>query len=107
MSKQQTGKPIYKPAIIGFGLIVATVLIAMLTPVGSRIGWWNYNFAIIILQWSAYVGIFASILCLAGLIAARPGGKRRGFIYYCTHAAFFAVMERSQTNIGTYLGYYH
>ncbi len=74
-------KPLYKPAIIGLGLILLSLIIAMSGPLGSRIGWWNYDFAVIILKWSAYLGIAASVLCLSGLVMARPGGKRRGFIY--------------------------
>lgn len=81
MPTQLTRKPIYKPAIIGFVLIIVTILVAMLMPVGSRIGWWDYNFSVIILKWAAYVGLFSSVLCLSGLFAAQPGGKRRGFIY--------------------------
>lgn len=71
----------YKPAVIGFALIVASIFVAILAALGSRIGWWNYNFAVIILKWAAYTGVFASLLCLSGLVMARPAGKRRGFIY--------------------------
>ncbi len=78
---QTTKKPVYKPAIIGFGLIILSILAAMSGPLGSRIGWWNYDFAVSIIKWSAYAGIFASVLCLSGLVAARPGGKRRGFVF--------------------------
>lgn len=81
MHSQIIKKPVYKPAIIGFGLIILSILAAMSGPLGSRIGWWNYEFAVIILKWSAYGGIFASVLCLSGLVAARPGGKRRGFVF--------------------------
>lgn len=81
MHSQITKKPVYKPAIIGFGLTILSILTAMSGPLGSRIGWWNYEFAVIILKWSAYGGIIASVLCLFGLAAARPGGKRRGFVF--------------------------
>jgi len=74
-------KPVYKPAIFGFWLIVATILAAMTAPLGSRIGWWDYEFAAFILKWAAYIGIFASVLCLSGLVVARPGGRRRGIFY--------------------------
>jgi len=81
MHSQVTKKPVYKPAVIGFGLIILSILVAMSGPLGSRIGWWSYDFAIDILKWSAYGGIVAAVLCLSGLVAARPGGKRRGFVF--------------------------
>jgi len=81
MKNQNTIKPVYKPAAIGFGLILLSILAAMSGPLGSRVGWWDFEVAVHIAKWAAYVGIFASVLCLSGLIAARPGGKRRGFIY--------------------------
>ncbi len=92
MHSQITKKPVYKPAIIGFGLIILSILAAMSGPLGSRIGWWDFNFAVDIAKWSAYVGIFASVLCLSGLVAARPGGKRRGFVYSLLGLAIIAPM---------------
>ncbi len=81
MQNQTNKKPLYKPAAIGFALIILAILIAISGALGSRIGWWNYNIAVVILKWAAYGGIAASVLCLSGLVAARPGGKRRGFLY--------------------------
>ncbi len=81
MHKQTTQKPLYKPAIIGLVLIILSMLAVMAGPIGSRIGWWDYTLAITIVKWSAYAAIFASVICLSGLVAARPGGKRRGFVY--------------------------
>lgn len=80
MHSQGTKKPVYKPAIIGFGLVILSILAILSGPLGSRMGWWKYGFAVDIAIWSAYVGIFAAVLCLSGLVVARPGGKRRGFI---------------------------
>jgi len=73
--------PLYKPAVIGLGFILLSILVAMAGPLGSRIGWWNFDAAVIILQWAAYGGLAAAVLCLSGLVMARPGGKRRGFVY--------------------------
>ncbi len=92
MHSQITKKPVYKPAIIGFGLIILSILAAMSGPLGSRIGWWDFNLAVDIAKWSAYVGIFASALCLSGLVAARPGGKHRGFVYSLLGLAIIAPM---------------
>jgi len=80
MHSQNTKKPVYKPAVIGFGLIILAILTAISGALGDRIGWWDFGVAVAIFKWSAYAGIFASILCLSGLVAARPGGKRRGFV---------------------------
>jgi len=74
-------KPVYKPAVIGFGLIILSLLAAMSGPLGSRFGWWGFEFAVNIAKWSAYMGIIASVLCLSGFVGAWPGGKRRGFIF--------------------------
>jgi len=81
MDSQTAQKPVYKPAVIGFALIILAIFVAMSGPLGSRFGWWGFEVAVNIAKWAAYTGIFASILCLSGLIAARPGGKRRGFIF--------------------------
>lgn len=81
MINQVSKKPLYMPAAIGFGLIILAILLAMAGPIGSRIGWWNYDTAIIFLKWAAYGGIASGVLCLSGLVMARPGGKRRGFVF--------------------------
>jgi len=81
MDRQATKKPVYKPAVIGFVLIILAILTAMSGPLGNRLDWWGFEAAVNIAKWAAYAGLFASILSLSGLIAARPGGKRRGFIY--------------------------
>ena len=81
MQTQIVKKPLYKPAVIGFGFILLAILLAMAGPIGSRIGWWDFDGAVVILKWAAYGGIAAAILCLSGLFMAYPGSKRRGFIY--------------------------
>ncbi len=81
MKNQISKKPLYKPAAIGFGFIILSILAAMAGPLGSRIGWWNFTTAVIILKWAAYGGMAAAVLCLSGLLMARPGGKRRGFVF--------------------------
>lgn len=81
MYSQSSNKPLYKPSAVGFGLILLAIFIAMSGPLGSRIGWWDFDSAVTILKWAAYGGIAAGILCLSGLFMAYPGSKRRGFIY--------------------------
>ena len=81
MNTQTIKKPLYKPAVIGFGLIIFSILMAMSGPMGTRLNLWGFEVAVNIAKWAAYIGMAASVLCLAGLIAARPGGKRRGFLF--------------------------
>ena len=71
----------YKPGLVGFVLVVLSVLAAMSGPLGSRQGWWDYTGAVRVIQWAAYAGALSSLLCLSGLILARPGGRRRGFVF--------------------------
>lgn len=79
IKKQSEKSKIYKPALIGFITIILSVLVAVVAALGSRIGWWDYNFAVIILKWAAYSGITGSGLCLLGLVKTSPGKKQRGF----------------------------
>ncbi|GMR16474.1 MAG: DUF1499 domain-containing protein [Gammaproteobacteria bacterium] len=81
MQNQIVKQPLYKPAMIGFSLIILAILTAMTGPIGSRLGWWDFDAAVLILKWSAYTALAASVLCLSGLWIARPGTRRRGFIY--------------------------
>lgn len=81
MQNQVSKKPLYKPAAIGFAFILLSILVAMAGPLGSRIGWWNFDVAVLMLKWAAYGGLAAAVLCLSGLLMARPGGKRRGFVF--------------------------
>ncbi len=73
-------RPFYKPAVVGFVLAIATVVIAVMAPMGSRWGWWNYDFASQILRWIAYGGTLAVVICLMGTLKARPRSGRRGFL---------------------------
>ena len=81
MLSEKTKKPLYKPSVIGFSFIILAILTAMAGPIGSRIGWWDFDGAVLIIKWAAYGGIAAAILCLSGLFMAYPGSKRRGFTY--------------------------
>ena len=81
MSLRSAKKPLYKPAVAGFILIVLAVIITIAGPLGSRTGVWDFDAAVIIITWAAYVALGALVLCLPGLWFARPGGKKRGLIY--------------------------
>lgn len=79
MNNESQKKPVSILAISGFSLVIIAIIIAMSGPVGSRMGWWNFEMAVFIAKWAAYIAIFGAFLCLPGIIIARPGGKRRGF----------------------------
>ncbi|MFV1997267.1 MAG: DUF1499 domain-containing protein [Acidiferrobacterales bacterium] len=81
MQNKTSKKSLYKPAVIGFGLILISLIVAMTGPLGSRIGWWDFTFAVTLVTWSVYLGLFAALLCSLGLIVARPGSRRRGFVF--------------------------
>ncbi len=87
-----TKKRLYLPAIIGFVLIVLSILAAMSGPIGSRIGWWDFDYAVAIAKWSAYVAMFGALLCFSGLIFARPGSNHRGFIISLLGIILFVPM---------------
>lgn len=67
-------------ALTGFGLAVLTALAVALAGLGSRWGWWHFRTGFTILQWGGYGGLLAAAVSLVGIVAARPGGARRGFI---------------------------
>ncbi len=81
MATQDTNKkPLYKPGVIGLTLVLLAILAAISGPVGVRMHWWGFTTAVNIMKWAAWFGLGASLLCLSGLVAARPGGPRRGFL---------------------------
>ncbi len=73
-------RPLYKPTVVGFGLAITTVAIAVMAPIGSRVGWWNYDFASQILRWTVYGGTLAAVVCLVGTLKTLPRSGRRGFL---------------------------
>jgi len=92
MSNKVTKKPLYKPALAGFGLVVLSLLAVMSGPLGSRLGWWNFDSAVNIAKWAVYIGVIACLLCFSGLMAARPGGNRRGFFFSLLGLIIFLPM---------------
>jgi len=70
---------INKTVVIGFSLIILSVVAAMIAPIGSRIGYWDYTAAVRILTWAAYTGGASALICLIGTFVARPGHGRWGF----------------------------
>ncbi|GBE07776.1 hypothetical protein BMS3Bbin11_01887 [bacterium BMS3Bbin11] len=68
-----------KIVVTGFVLIVLSVVAAMIAPLGSRIGYWDYTAAVMILEWAAYTGTASALICLIGTFVVRPRNSRLGF----------------------------
>jgi uncharacterized protein (DUF1499 family) len=68
-------------AVYGFGLGVLAVLAMMLGGFGSRLEWWHYRSGFTILKWSAYLALAATLISLAGLIAAAVRKNRWSLLW--------------------------
>ncbi|GMR18761.1 MAG: hypothetical protein BMS9Abin33_1202 [Gammaproteobacteria bacterium] len=68
-----------KVVVTGFILIVLSVVAAMIAPIGSRLGYWDYTAAVRILKWAAYTGGASALICLIGTFVVRPRHSRLGF----------------------------
>jgi len=82
VSGQRAGQrlPVSRWAALGALLAVAAVLIAMLAPIGTRLGWWGFADAVRIAGWAGYLAGVAAVVCVGGLLDARPGRPRAGFV---------------------------
>lgn len=67
-------------AVAGFVLSAIAIVIAVGSGLGNRVGWWDYPRGFKILNWAAYLGIAGAALSLGGVVLARPGSGRRGFL---------------------------
>jgi len=63
----------------GFVLAALSGGVAVLSGVGSRLGWWYFGTGFSILRWAAVFALVGAIVSLLGGITARPGIHRRGF----------------------------
>lgn len=81
MLSNMSQKSLSRVAVCGF----LTALLAGLTlPVagwGYRLQWWEFRPGFTIFGWAGYGGLAAAALSLWGLVVARPGGPRRGFLF--------------------------
>lgn len=66
-------------AIAGLGLACAAAGLGVLSGMLYRFEWLALGDAFTLLRWAAYGGVAALLVCVAGLVRARPGGSRRGF----------------------------
>lgn len=57
---------------------ITAVIIAILSGLGTRLGWWHFGLGFTLLRWSVYVAIAAAAISALGIIAARPATDKRG-----------------------------
>lgn len=62
-------------AITGLGLALTASLAAVLSGEGTRLEIWNFRVGLLILKWSAYGGLVAAAVSLAGLVLSLRGGS--------------------------------
>jgi hypothetical protein len=61
-----------------FALSIFSMIAAVLSGPGTRLGWWQYSTGVMMLVWSAYAGCAVAFTCVAVLLTARPAYKRNG-----------------------------
>jgi len=62
-------------ADIGLGIALVSVLAAVLSGQGTRLEFWNFRVGMLILKWSAYGGLVAAAVSLAGFVLSFRGGS--------------------------------
>lgn len=63
-------------ATLGFWLAVACAIAAIASPVGYRLGWWDFRFALLtIVRWATIGGIAAFAISLIAAFLSRGAGK--------------------------------
>ncbi len=73
-------RPCSRPALAGLLLGVSTLAIAIGGGIGARQGWWHFLPALQWAEWAAWGAVLALALSVTGLVQARPGAGRRGFV---------------------------
>jgi len=74
------GAPLFLLAPAGFALAVLAAIIGALSGFGTRWEWWPFTSGFKILKWSAYAGLAAALVSLAGAVVTRQGRLRRRFV---------------------------
>jgi uncharacterized protein (DUF1499 family) len=62
-------------ANIGLGLALGSAIAAIFSGMGTRCELWNFRVGLLILKWSAYGGLVAAAVSLAGCVLALRGGS--------------------------------
>jgi uncharacterized protein (DUF1499 family) len=73
-------KPLSWLALAGLILGLAAIAAMVASGIGYRQGWWSVVEGLKYSEWTAYGAVLALALSAAGLILARPGAGRRGFV---------------------------
>jgi len=71
-------RPVCIVALAGLSGAAAAAALAALSGPLYRLDWLSLGEAFELLRWAAYGAAAASFVCLAGLLRARPGSRRRG-----------------------------
>lgn len=67
--------------VAGFSIAVLAGGAAALAGFGHRWGWWHYRTGFAVLKWSAYGGIVAAVVSLAGIIVTGPMNLKQGLLF--------------------------
>ncbi len=73
-------RPASVVATAGLALAIAAALLALAAGPGWRFGLWSLDAVFTLLGGAFFLGIAAAVVSAAGLIIARPRGKRRGML---------------------------
>jgi uncharacterized protein (DUF1499 family) len=63
----------------GLFFLVASICVVFLGPIGSRIGWWDYYFAVTLFKWAAMLA--ASFVMIVGGMLLAKGSSRKKAIF--------------------------
>ena len=76
----RTGRSLLRHApLLAAALAVISVLLLGFAPLGWRLGWWHYRFALLsLLPWAAYFGVAALIVAVLALCLGRSRIEWRG-----------------------------
>lgn len=68
--------------LVGLGLLIAVTAItaAVLSGVGSRLGWWHFRVGLQTAEWAVYGSALALALSALGIFRSRPAGTRSGLL---------------------------
>lgn len=71
-------RPLCVLALAGLAGAAGAAALAALSGPLYRLDWLSLGGAFVLLRWAAYGAAAASLVCIAGLVRARPGSRRRG-----------------------------
>jgi uncharacterized protein (DUF1499 family) len=67
-------------ALLGLALGSGAIVGIAVSGIGYRLGWWQVVAALSVAEYAAYAAGFGLVLSAIGLLIARPGSARRGFL---------------------------